>query len=298
MVFGRIIDLALNRNDTVRMTNLFDFSSSRRRFAVIGNPVEHSRSPEIHQIFGQQCGITLEYEAVQVDPGGLVQAIRNLQARGFSGLNVTVPYKQEVYGLADRLSARARVATAVNTVRFESDDIIVGYNTDGIGLLRDLEKNLSQLLRDARLLVVGAGGAVCGVLEPLLSARPATLVVTNRTAERAFSLASVFSPYGPIRALPFDQLYGQVFDVIINGTAASLTGERAALPDNLFATGALAYDMVYGDDRTPFLRWAQEQGADRVADGFGMLVEQAAASFELWHDVCPDTAPVLHSLRL
>ena len=279
------------------MTNLFEFSSSKRRFAVIGNPVAHSRSPEIHQMFGRQCGITLEYEAVQVDPGGLLQAVRNLQARGFDGLNVTVPYKQEAYAIADRLSARARVATAVNTVRFESKERIFGDNTDGIGLLRDLEHNLSQLLRDACLLVVGAGGAVRGVLEPLLSAGPAMLVVTNRTADRAFSLVGAFSSYGSIRAVPLDQLDGQVFDVVINGTAASLTGERPALPDNLFASGSLAYDMVYGDDRTPFLRWAQEQGADRVADGWGMLVEQAAASFELWHDVRPDTAPVLRSFR-
>ena len=136
------------------MTDLFEFSSSKRRFAVIGNPVAHSRSPEIHQMFGRQCGITLEYEAVQVDPGGLTQAVRNLQARGFGGLNVTVPYKQEVYAMADRLSGRARAATAVNTVRFESDERIFGDNTDGIGLLRDLEHNLSQLLRDASVFVV------------------------------------------------------------------------------------------------------------------------------------------------
>ena len=182
-------------------------------------------------------------------------------------------------------------------MRFESDEIIFGDNTDGIGLLRDLQHNLSQLLRDACLLVVGAGGAVRGVIEPLLSAEPAMLVVTNRTADRAFSLVNAFSSYGSIRAVPLDQLDGQAFDVVINGTAASLTGERPALPDNLFASGSLAYDMVYGDDRTPFLRWAQEQGADRVADGWGMLVEQAAASFELWHDVRPDTAPVLRSFR-
>ena len=279
------------------MTNLFEFSPSNPCFAVVGNPVAHSRSPEIHQMFGRQCGITLEYEAVQVDPGGLPQAVRNLQARGFNGLNVTVPYKQEAYAMADRLSARARVATAVNTVRFESDEKIFGDNTDGIGLLRDLEHNLSQLLRDACLLVVGAGGAVRGILEPLLSAGPAMLVVTNRTTDRAFSLVEAFSSYGSICAVPLDQLGGQAFDVVINGTAASLTSERPALPDNLFASGSLAYDMVYGDDRTPFLRWAQRQGADRVTDGWGMLVEQAAASFELWHEVRPNTGPVLCSFR-
>ena len=279
------------------MTKLFEFSCSKRRFAVIGNPVAHSRSPEIHQMFGRQCGITLEYEAVQVDPGGLPQAMRNLQARGFNGLNVTVPYKQAAYAMADRLSARARIAAAVNTVRFESDEAIFGDNTDGIGLLRDLEHNLSQLLRDSSLLVVGAGGAVRGVLEPLLSAEPAMLVVTNRTADRAFSLVDAFSTYGSIQAVPLDQLGGQAFDVVINGTAASLTGERPALPNNLFASGSLAYDMVYGNDCTPFLRWARKQGADRVTDGWGMLIEQAASSFELWHDVRPDTAPVLRSFR-
>jgi shikimate dehydrogenase len=279
------------------MTNLFEFSSSKRRFAVIGNPIAHTRSPEIHQIFSRQCGITLDYEAVQVDPGGLPQAVRNLQARGFDGLNVTVPYKQEAYAMSDRLSSRARVAMAVNTLRFESDETIFGDNTDGIGLLRDLEHNLSQLLRDTCLLVVGAGGAVRGVLEPLLLAGPAMLVVTNRTVDRAFSLVSEFSSYGPIRAAPLNELIGKTFDVVINGTAASLSGDRPTLPNDLFADGSLAYDMMYGADRTPFLRWAQEQGADRVSDGWGMLVEQAAASFELWHDVRPDTAPALCLFR-
>jgi shikimate dehydrogenase len=275
------------------MTDLFEFSSEKSRFAVIGNPVSHSRSPEIHQIFGKQLGIALKYEAVQVDSGGLLQAIRNLQARDYVGLNITVPYKQKAYELADILSERARVATAVNTILFEADESIFGDNTDGTGLVRDLKSNLNQDLQDLRLLIIGAGGAVRGVLAPLLLSKPSSLVVANRTFDRAVFLENTFSDYGKIRALRFDELSGKEFDLVINGTTSSLTDERLNLPDNLFASGSLAYDMMYGSTRTSFLDWAQEQGADRVSDGFGMLVEQAADSFELWHGERPNTLPAL-----
>ena len=278
------------------MIDVFEFDPLPRRYAVIGNPVAHSKSPAIHQAFALQCGIILEYEAVQVDPGGLLQAVRNLQARGFKGLNITVPYKQEVHVMADLLSERARIAAAVNTLVFDSDKTIFGDNTDGIGLVSDLEHNLQRPVRGARILVVGAGGAVRGVLQSLLSAGPIDLAVANRTAERAFSLVAAFMPFGPIRALPLDQLAGQSFDLVINGTAASLAGQVPSLPGNLFADGALAYDMAYADQSTPFMLWANEHGAENSVDGLGMLVEQAAESFELWHGVRPKTAAILRSL--
>ena len=279
------------------MTDPFKFDKLPLRYAVIGNPVAHSKSPEIHQAFALQCGIVLKYEAVQVDPGGLLQALRNLQARSFGGLNVTVPYKQEVHTLVDRLSERARVAAAVNTLVFGPNETMFGDNTDGVGLVSDLERNLRRVVRGTRILVIGAGGAVRGILESLLSADPMELVLANRTAERAVSLAAAFAEYGSICALPLDQLAGQKFDLVINGTAASLVGQIPRLPNNLFTSDALAYDMAYADRPTPFMRWAINHGAENTVDGLGMLVEQAARSFELWHGVRPQTAPVLQSLR-
>lgn len=279
------------------MTDIFDFSSTTQRFAVIGNPITHSRSPEIHQMFAEQLGFDLEYEAIQVDPGGVSQALRNLQASGFKGLNVTVPFKKDVHELADCLTSRARVATAVNTVKFEPDQTIFGDNTDGIGLVRDLEHNLGWEIRNSRILLIGAGGAARGVLEPLLLCKPAKLVITNRTADRAFALANAFSSYGPIEALSRDQLRGSVFDAVINATAASLADERPVLPDKLFSVDSLAYDMMYGADCTPFMSWSKEQGAAKVVDGFGMLVEQAAESFTVWHGIRPRTDSVFGSLH-
>ena len=197
----------------------------------------------------------------------------------------------------DRLSDRARVAAAVNTLVFGPNETMFGDNTDGVGLVSDLERNLRRVVRGTRILVIGAGGAVRGILESLLSADPIELVLANRTAERAVSLAAAFAEYGSICALPLDQLAGQKFDLVINGTAASLVGQIPRLPNNLFTSDALAYDMAYADRPTPFMRWAINHGAENTVDGLGMLVEQAARSFELWHGVRPQTAPVLQSLR-
>jgi len=277
--------------------DLFEFASAKPKFAVIGNPVSHTKSPKIHNLFGRQLGIALDYRAVQVDSGGLVQAVRNLQAGGFKGLNITVPYKEQVSKLVDVLSDRARVAGAVNTVRFESDETIFGDNTDGGGLVRDLENNLKYVLEDARILVVGAGGAVRGILGPLLSVRPHSLAIANRTVDRAVSLSRSFSYKDPVDVFSFAQLRGKTFDIVINGTSSSLNRERLDLPNNIFASGSIAYDMMYADSQTPFTDWALEQGAEHVTDGLGMLVEQAAGSFELWHGVYPDTSPILRSLR-
>lgn len=278
------------------MADPFDFERPQR-YAVLGNPVAHSKSPRIHAQFAQQLGHNIEYTAIQVDPGGFAQAVAQFRANGGSGLNVTVPFKQEAYKLADRLSERAKLAGAVNTLTFEPDGRLFGDNTDGAGLVHDLEKNLGVHLKDKRILILGAGGAVRGVLVPLLKHHPALITVANRTVAKARELAEEFAHYGKLEACGFPELKGKHFDIAINGTAASLKGEAPSLPENLFAKHALAYDMMYGDKAKLFLDWSVRHGAENVADGLGMLVEQAAESFFLWRDVRPDTAPVIAALR-
>ncbi|MBO68199.1 MAG: shikimate dehydrogenase [Acidiferrobacteraceae bacterium] len=273
--------------------DLFEFSLVKKRFAVIGNPVAHSKSPEIHQIFAQQCNIVLDYQAIHVDHGGFAQALRNLQARGFAGINITVPYKQNAAEQVDSISKRARVANAVNTIKFEDDGSMYGDNTDGEGLLRDLEKNLCQSICDSKILVVGAGGAARGILEPILAAKPEMVAITNRTAKRGISISNEFLQYGPVSWQSFDQVSELSFDIVVNATSASLTGDIPNLPNQIFAPGSLAYDMGYGEQSTPFIIWAKKQGAARTANGLGMLVEQAASSFKLWHQVEPDTGAAL-----
>jgi len=273
----------------------FDFDRPRR-YAVMGNPVAHSKSPTIHRQFAEQFGIRLEYSAIQVDPGGFVQAVGNFRASGGSGLNVTVPFKEEAFHLADRLSERAQLARAVNTLKFEGDTVIYGDNTDGVGLLRDLTQNLGLAIGGTRLLVLGAGGAVRGILGPLLAAEPGRVVLANRTVSRAEDLALEFAGASAIEVSGFDSVSG-AFDLVINGTAASLSGESPNLPDDVYADAALAYDLMYSDHPTVFMTRSLEQGAGRAVDGLGMLVEQAAEAFALWHGKRPDTAPVLRGLR-
>lgn len=278
------------------MSDPFDFEQ-RDRYAVMGNPVAHSKSPRIHALFAHQFGHRIEYTAIQVDAGGFAQAVDQFRAAGGKGLNVTVPFKQEAYWLAETRSERANTAQAVNTLRFEADGKLFGDNTDGAGLVHDLEKNLRVPLKERNLLILGAGGAVRGVLHPLLHKNPALIVIANRTVSRARDLAEEFSQYGKIEACSFDELKGRHFDLVINGTAASLKGEIPPLPDNLFTTRALAYDMMYGDKAKPFLDWAAVHGAERVTDGLGMLVEQAAESYLIWRGVRPETKSVIEKLR-
>lgn len=282
------------------MSDPFDFAPSKR-YAVMGNPVAHSKSPQIHRAFAQACGVNLEYTAIHVDPGGFAQAVDQFRGQGGAGLNVTVPYKLEAHALATRLSERARAAGAVNTLKFEQGEIF-GDNTDGVGMVRDIEQNLGRTLRGQRVLLVGAGGAVRGVIAPLLAAAPREVVIANRTRAKAEELAALFADAcarGQLRATGLDDATdGQRgFDVVINGTAASLKGEVPALPAQVFAPGALAYDMMYGTALTPFLQWARTQGVAYLADGLGMLVEQAAESFFIWHGRRPETAPVVQMLR-
>lgn len=268
------------------------------RYAVIGNPIAHSRSPQIHAVF---AGLTLQdmtYEAILAPLDGFAQAMRAFIAAGGRGMNVTVPFKLEAYALAATRSPRAEAAKAVNTLIF-SPAGIYGDNTDGVGLVADLTRNLGIRLAGRRILLLGAGGAARGVLLPLLNENPAVLALANRTAGKALALREEFAPLAGscvLRAGGFAGLAGQQFDLVINATAASLADEAPQLPIGLYAPDSLAYDMVYGRE-TPFLAAARAQGAARLADGLGMLVEQAAESFYLWRGVRPDTVPVLELLR-
>lgn len=269
------------------------------RYCVFGNPIAHSKSPAIHAAFAEQTDEAIEYGAIAAPLDDFVGAWRRFVAAGGRGANVTVPFKEEAFHLCDTLSARARRAGAVNTLLLEengqgSEFKVYGDTTDGIGLVHDLLQH-GIALKGCRILVLGAGGAVRGVLEPLLSEQPESLRVANRTAEKAAALAQDFSDLGEIQGGGFDAVEGK-FDLVINGTSASLAGELPPLPDDLFAVGATAYDMMYGAEPTRFLRWAEARGA-RSIDGLGMLVEQAAESFFQWRGKRPATAPVRIMLR-
>ncbi|MEW6314016.1 MAG: shikimate dehydrogenase [Pseudomonadota bacterium] len=268
------------------------------RYAVVGNPIAHSRSPLIHAEFARQTGQNLVYEAILAPLDRFRQVVEAFRAGGGRGMSVTVPFKQEAWHLSNELSARALAAEAVNTLSFEAG-VIVGDNTDGVGLTRDIAQNLHIELTGKRILLMGAGGAARGVILPLLELRPAALFIANRTPHKALELIGQFREYDAARVLgggAYAELAGQQFDTVINATSASLGGELPALPPHLFAHGALAYDMMYGSE-TPFMAFAREQGAARVADGLGMLVEQAAEAFFIWRGVRPDTVPVLARLR-
>ena len=269
------------------------------RYAVIGNPIAHSKSPQIHAAFARQTGQALSYEALLAPVDGFAQTVADFRAHGGRGLNVTVPLKLEAFALAEHHTARAQAAGAVNTLALGADGIL-GDNTDGAGLVRDLSANLNFALAGRRILLLGAGGATRGVLLPLLDSRPARLTIANRTVAKAEALAALFAARAGDTALDacgFDALAGRRFDLVINATAASLADELPPLPPGLYAEGALAYDMMYARAPTRFMRAALADGAARVADGLGMLVEQAAESFALWRGVRPDSCPVLAALR-
>jgi shikimate dehydrogenase len=278
------------------MSDLFDFEPPPPLYAVMGNPVDHSLSPRIHGMFARQYGMKLDYRRIHVDVGGFDQAVDNFRAAGGQGVNATVPFKIEAWELADERTERAEIAGAANTLSFRNDRIFAD-NTDGIGLCRDITANLGFDIEGESVLVIGAGGAVRGVLGPLLEEKPVQLTLANRTVDKAETLADIFSARGPVRATGFESLRGRSFDLAVNGTSASLQGELPPLPEGLFNDGALAYDIMYGREHTPFLRWAAEHGAAVVSDGLGMLVEQAAESFAIWHGKHPDTGPVIDELR-
>lgn len=271
-------------------------ASTLDRYAVIGNPIAHSKSPQIHAAFAEQTGEQLIYTAELVEPGEVENFVKSFTVNNGKGLNVTVPFKQDAFKIASKLSPRAQRAGAVNTLKLQGD-VISGDTTDGVGLLNDLTKNHQLELKNKRILIIGAGGAVRGVLEPLLLSQPQQLVITNRTLSKAQQLAQDFSSLGEISASSFEALAGQQFDLVINGTSASLAGELPPLPEQLFAAQACAYDMMYGAQPTTFLNWAAQQGAEHCYDGLGMLVEQAAESFYIWRKKRPETRGVIEQLR-
>lgn len=269
------------------------------RYAVVGHPVAHSKSPQIHQAFARQTGQTLRYETLLAPLDGFVATVAQFGDEGGRGLNVTVPFKVEAHALADRLSPRAAAAGAVNTLAFEPGGVL-GDNTDGAGLVRDLTCNLAFPLKNMRILLLGAGGAARGAILPLLVESPARLIIANRSVARAEALVQQLGDRAGdavFHASGFEELAGQAFDIVINATSASLSDQVPALPAGVYAHGALAYDMMYGRGDTAFMSAARAQGAEHVADGLGMLVEQAAESFVLWRGVRPQTAPVLAALR-
>ena len=268
------------------------------RYGIVGYPVSHSRSPVIHRLFAQQTGQDLHYDLLEVMPARLEKAIRQFQRTGGKGLNITVPYKGEVGRFIDEMSERASNAGAINTLVFE-DSKIFGDNTDGVGLLRDLESNLELTLKDANILILGAGGATRGIIPPLLDAEPKSLTIANRTLAKAQILAQHFSGQCPVTACCFDEVDKQpTYSLVINATSAGLKGETPPYPEQAVSYHSVCYDLSYSLTPTPFSRWGTEHGAGRSIMGWGMLVEQAAESFYLWRGVRPDTAAVLKQMSV
>ena len=265
------------------------------RYAVVGNPIAHSKSPIIHEAFAKQTQQKISYERVLAPLDGFSATVKDLVARGYKGVNVTVPFKFEAYDLANQLKRHALDAGAANTLLF-SNQGITADNTDGAGLVRDITQNLKQSIAGKRILLLGAGGAAEGVLHPILECEPSTLVIANRTLDKALSMVNkVASSVVSLAGCEFSSLQGQEFDIVINATSAGLTDTALPIPDTVFAKGCLAYDMMYGRE-TPFMAQARRNGA-RVADGLGMLVEQAAEAFYLWRNVRPETQPVIEMVR-
>jgi shikimate dehydrogenase len=273
------------------------------RYAVIGHPIAHSKSPLIHGLFARATGQDMRYEAIDggAEPDGFARALAAFRAAGGRGVNVTLPFKLQALAAADQASDDARLAGAANALRFE-DGRIEARNFDGIGLVRDIEVNLGLPLAGRRVLLLGAGGATRGALLPLARAGAARIVIANRTAAKADRLARELAPHLPASCALAggglaDLPRGEAFDLALNATSASLGGDTPAVPPNAFAPGALAYDMVYGKGLTPFLELARAAGVTRLADGAGMLVEQAAEAFAWWRGVRPDTREALAAIR-
>jgi shikimate dehydrogenase len=271
--------------------------SAGDRYAVFGNPIKHSRSPQIHSAFAAQTGQQLSYRTQLVELGHFAEAAQAFFAGGGKGLNITVPFKLDAFAFATELSGRARRAGAVNTLAAQADGGIYGDNTDGVGLVRDIEQNLAWEIAGKRLLILGAGGAVRGILEPLLKRHPALVVIANRSVDKAQQLAREFADLGEVRACSYEALVGNRYDLLINGTSTGLHGDMLELPNDILDAGCCCYDLTYGAEPTPFMRWAASEAAWAVADGLGMLVEQAAEAFCIWRGVRPATRPVIDMLR-
>lgn len=267
------------------------------RYAVFGNPIKHSKSPQIHTLFAKQTKQSLIYTAELAEIGQFEQAVKKFIKHNGKGLNITVPFKEDAWQLADRHSERAKRAGAVNTLKLEQDGSLYGDTTDGVGLVRDLTQNHKIDIKDKSILIIGAGGAVRGVLQAFLEQHPASLLITNRTKEKAIRLADDFSELGNISGCGLDELDEKSFDIVINGTSASLQGELPPVPGSIFNSNACSYDMMYAAQPTVFMQWSGDNGATRVFDGLGMLVEQAAEAFYIWRGIKPETKPVIEAIR-
>lgn len=266
-------------------------------YCVMGNPVQHSKSPLIHTEFARQTGQKIYYQAILVEEGKFSDALAVFQQQGGKGLNITIPFKRAACEIADHLSVAARRARAVNTFWFDKNSKRFGDTTDGTGLIRDLVENCEISLAGEEVLILGAGGAVRGILDPVFDQKPERVVIANRTIAHAEEMAGAFSDRGIISVCRYEDLPGQQFHYVINGTAASLQGEVPPLPDDILAKDAFCYDMMYASEDTVFIKWARSHGAGRACDGLGMLVEQAAESFFIWHGIRPVTRPVIEMLR-
>ncbi len=272
------------------------------QYAVMGHPIDHSKSPKIHTLFAAQTGQPLEYRSLLVDPGTFPARVDQFRQAGGRGLNITVPFKEKAWAIADKLSPRASDAGAVNTLIFQDDGLIAGDNTDGIGLTRDMITNHHILIKRRKILVLGAGGAVRGILGPLLAQKPGLVTITNRTVAKADELVEQFRPGSidntEIQSCSYEDLGNEKFDLIINGTSAGLHNEVPPIPDELLGINSICYDMMYNIEKTTaFVQWALDRGALRQFDGLGMLVEQAAEAFFIWRGIRPDTEAVLATLR-
>jgi shikimate dehydrogenase len=267
------------------------------RYAVIGNPINHSKSPLIHGLYARATHQDMEYTAIEGPLNGFAGAVDAFRVAGGRGMNVTAPFKLDAFAFGTERSERAQLAGAANAMKFEGDRVIV-ENFDGVGLMRDVTHNLDCALAGKRVLLLGAGGAARGALLPFLEQQPERLVIANRKIERAAELAAIGATKGNVSASSYDMLSGQAFDVVFNATSASLRAELPPVPSIVFASGCLAYELAYGKGLTPFLRLAQNAGVNRVADGVGMLAEQAAEAFEWWRGVRPDTREVIRTITI
>lgn len=267
------------------------------QYAVIGHPISHSKSPWIHENFAKQLNEDINYSLLDSEPTAFKKTVGAFIDNGAKGLNVTVPFKQEAWAMADELSDHAKLAGAVNTLSFNADGTIRGDNTDGVGLVSDLTKNQGVKLSGKRVLILGAGGAVRGVIQPLLEQQVAKIHIVNRTVQKATDLAELFEQYGNVSSGSYEGLASAgSFDVIINGTASSLSGELPPLTPEIVAESCHAYDMMYAAEKTVFEIWCSENGVASIRNGLGMLVEQAAESFWIWRGVRPKTADILEKL--
>ena len=267
------------------------------QYAVFGSPIEHSKSPRIHNLFAQQTGQALDYGVQLVPAEKFTTVVNGFFAKGGRGINCTVPLKELAWEYANLRTERAELAKAVNTLAIQEDGRILGDNTDGIGLVTDLQNNHGIAIQQKRILILGAGGASRGIILPILEEQPLAMTIANRTVAKALALADEFSHKGKINACGYEDLKGQSFDLILNATSASLSDELPPLAAGLLAKQGSCYDLAYANKATAFVRWAREQGADKSLDGLGMLVEQAAEAFYIWRGVRPDTAPVIQILE-